>query len=58
MPEAKKQILEETTIGLSNESCVSIPIEHQQLVMERVREAKEHPEMMLDWDEVSKSLVS
>jgi len=34
-----------------------IPIEHQQLVMERVKRAREHPETMLDWDKVSKELL-
>ncbi len=33
-----------------------IPVEHQQLVMGRVKRAKESPESMLDWDEVAKKL--
>jgi hypothetical protein len=34
-----------------------IPVEHQQLVMKRVIEARKYPETMLDWDEVSKELL-
>ncbi|SDT63994.1 Putative addiction module component [Mucilaginibacter mallensis] len=34
-----------------------IPIEHQQLVMDRVKNANENPESMLDWDEVSGKLA-
>ena len=34
-----------------------IPVEHQQLVIARVKNAKENPDSMLDWDVVSKKLV-
>jgi uncharacterized protein YcaQ len=34
-----------------------IPIQHQKLVMARVKEARKNPERMLDWDEVSKKLA-
>lgn len=33
-----------------------IPIEHQTLVLDRVSKAKENPERLLDWEEVSKNL--
>lgn len=35
----------------------SIPIEHQELVNERISQASKHPESMLDWDEASKHLT-
>jgi len=35
----------------------AIPIEHQNLVNDRIREARKNPELMLDWDEASKTLV-
>lgn len=35
---------------------MDIPIEHQKLVLERIRKAKTNPSNMLDWDAVSKSL--
>ena len=40
------------------EHDIEIPIETQKLVLDRIKYAKEHPETMLDWDEVSKTLVS
>jgi len=33
-----------------------IPQEHQDLVFARVKEAREHPESMLDWDKISNQL--
>ncbi len=35
----------------------SIPIEHQELVMDRIKRARQNPETMLDWEEASKRLV-
>lgn len=35
---------------------VEIPVEHQQIVLERMAKAKTNPERLLDWDEVSKTL--
>ena len=35
---------------------VEIPIEHQKIVLNRMAKAKNNPERLLDWDEVSKSL--
>ena len=58
--EAVKQLTPEERLILNeviwNEDT-PIPIEHQQLVMKRVQEAKKHPETMLDWDIVSKALL-
>lgn len=34
-----------------------IPLEHQQLVNDRIEKSKLNPSRMLDWDEVSKKLV-
>jgi hypothetical protein len=34
-----------------------IPLEHQQLVNDRIEQSKLNPSRMLDWDEVSKKLV-
>jgi hypothetical protein len=58
--EAVKQLSPKEKLKLNEviwDENTPIPIEHQQLVRERVKEAKEHPEMMLDWDEVSKKLA-
>lgn len=58
--EAVKQLTPDERLQLNDaiwDENTLIPIEHQQLVMERVKEAKEHPETMLDWDEVSKKLA-
>jgi hypothetical protein len=35
----------------------AIPMEHQELVNERISEARKKPETLLDWDEVSKHLT-
>ena len=35
---------------------IEIPIEHQKIVLDRMSKAKENPERLLDWDEVSKTL--
>jgi hypothetical protein len=37
---------------------IAIPIEHQELVIARIEEARLNPEIMLDWDQVSKELES
>jgi len=33
-----------------------IPLEHQQIVRERIKEIELNPELLLDWDEVSELL--
>lgn len=35
---------------------ISIPAEHQQLVNERIKKAKENPQYLLDWETASKTL--
>lgn len=35
---------------------MDIPQEHQKLVMDRIKSARENPDTMLDWDEASKKL--
>jgi len=38
-----------------NES-IDIPVEHQKLVSERVKESKKNPKRMLDWETASKGM--
>lgn len=33
-----------------------IPMEHQKLVLDRVKKTSKNPERLLDWDEISKTL--
>ena len=35
---------------------MEIPQEHQKLVMDRIKNARQNPDRMLDWDEASKKL--
>ena len=35
---------------------IDIPLEHQELVLDRMRKSKANPARMLDWDEASKTL--
>ncbi|WP_269233814.1 addiction module protein [Flavobacterium flavigenum] len=35
---------------------VEIPVEHQEIVLDRMAKAKANPKRLLDWDEVSKNL--
>lgn len=35
---------------------IEIPVEHQEIVLDRMAKAKSNPERLLDWDEVSKNL--
>lgn len=32
---------------------IEIPIEHQKIVLSRIKKSKDSPERMLDWDKVS-----
>jgi hypothetical protein len=57
--EAVKQLSPKEKLQLNEliwDGNTPIPVEHQQLVMNRVKRAKENPESMLDWDEVTKKL--
>lgn len=38
------------------EDNIEIPVEHQAIVMERMEDAKKHPETMLKWKDVLKTL--
>jgi hypothetical protein len=60
MLEAVKQLTPEERLQLNDaiwDDNTPIPVEHQQLVMERIRKSEENPERLLDWDEVSKKLI-
>ena len=35
---------------------IEIPVEHQEIVLDRMAKAKANSERLLDWDEVSKNL--
>jgi hypothetical protein len=57
--EAVKQLSPKEKLQLNEliwDENAPIPVEHQQLVMSRVKRAKENPGSMLDWDEVAKKL--
>ena len=38
------------------DESMDIPIEHQKLVLDRIKKSKKNPERMLDWDKASKNL--
>jgi len=38
------------------EENMDIPLEHQTLVLDRVKKARENPKRLLNWDEASKKL--
>ncbi len=38
------------------DSTMDIPLEHQTLVLERVKNARKNPEQLLTWDEAAKTL--
>ena len=37
---------------------IDIPVEHQTLVLDRIRKSKSDPSRLLNWDEASKTLKS
>jgi hypothetical protein len=56
---AVQQLTPERKLELNElmwESNMSIPKEHQELVLSRIEKIKKNPERLLDWDEVSKNL--
>jgi hypothetical protein len=58
--EAVKQLSPKEKLQLNEliwDESTPIPVEHQQLVIARVKRSKENPESMLDWDAVSKQLA-
>lgn len=57
--EAVRQLSPSEKLELSEmiwEEDTIIPLEHQELVNERISKAKANPEILLDWDVASKSL--
>ncbi len=44
------------TYELNINHAIEIPVEHQQIVLERMEKSKTNPERLLDWDKVSKDL--
>ncbi len=36
---------------------IEIPIEHQKIVLSRIKNSKASPKRMLDWDEVSEEII-
>lgn len=57
--EAVRQLSPSEKLELSEmiwEEDAVIPLEHQELVNERISKAKANPEILLDWDVASKSL--
>jgi len=59
--EAVKQLSPTEKLKLNEliwEDSSTIPIEHQLLVTDRIKKARQNPESMLDWDEVSGMLTS
>jgi hypothetical protein len=58
--DAVKQLSQKEKLKLNEiiwEDGMSVPIEIQKLVVDRIKYAREHPEIMLDWDEASKTLI-
>lgn len=57
--EAVKQLSPKEKLKLNEliwEGNGSIPIEHQELVLDRIQKARQNPNKMLDWDDVEKTL--
>ena len=40
------------------ENDMDIPGEHQELVLERIKNAQQNPKLLLDWDEAKRKLRS
>lgn len=58
--EAVKQLSPKEKLKLNEliwEDDSSIPIEHQQLVTDRIKNSRQNPATMLDWEEASKTLL-
>jgi len=58
--EAVKQLSPKEKLKLNEfiwDENSSIPIEHQTMVIERIKTSKQNPNVMLDWDEASKQLI-
>ena len=58
--EAAKQLSPKDRLKLNDaiwNDNMEIPVEHQRIVLDRMAKAKTNPERLLDWDEVSKSIL-
>jgi hypothetical protein len=42
--------------AFDNEDLASIPPQHQKIVLERLANARNNPENLIDWDEAKKTL--
>jgi hypothetical protein len=59
--EVVKQLSPSEKLKLSDviwDESMEIPMEHQKLVLDRVKKSKANPSRMLDWDEASETLKS
>ena len=57
--EVVKQLSPDEKIKLNEiiwDESMSIPEEHKNLVLDRMKKAKKNPKRLLDWDEASKTL--
>lgn len=57
--EAVKQLSPKDSLKINDaiwNDNIEIPIEHQEIVLDRMAKVKANPERLLDWDEVSKNL--
>jgi len=58
--EAVKQLSPKEKLKLSDiiwENDIEIPVKTQKIVLDRMEKARLNPERLLDWDEVSKTLI-
>ena len=58
---AVKQLSPEEKLKLNEiiwQDNIEVAAETQKLVLDRIKYARAHPEVMLDWDEASKTLIS
>ena len=57
--EAVKQLSPKDRLKINDaiwSDTIEIPVEHQEIVLDRMAKAKTNPERLLDWNEVSKNL--
>ena len=59
LKDAVKQLTPKEKLQINEvlwEDNLDIPIEHQNIVLERMESARHNPERLLDWDKVSKNI--
>ncbi len=59
LKDAVKQLTPKEKLQINEvlwEDNLDIPIEHQNIVLERMESARQNPERLLDWDKVSKNI--